>query len=136
VRGTKHQLHPPASGFNREDNNMTTIDLTRFTGGTDNYYRHALCRTVTYTDGVKYLAETANAYWLIDKVATNQLEAKIRREEFQCWKLKVKDNTAILTCDDGNDNIVHREEITYTDFPLDEVALWVSHNVILLPSEY
>lgn len=114
---------------------LTHDDLSRFTG-TDNYYRHTLCRSVTYTDGVKYLAEKAGAYWLIEKVATNQLEAKIRREEFQSWKLKVTDGAAVLTCDDGDGNIVHREEITFTDFPLDEIDLWVENGVILLPSEH
>lgn len=116
---------------------MTNLanDLRQFTG-TEHHFRHNLCRNITYTDGVKYLAEAASAYWLIDKVATNQLEPKIRREEFQSWKLKVKDGAAVLTCDDGNGNIVHSEEITFTDFPLDEIELWVENGVILLPSEH
>lgn len=114
---------------------LTRNDLSQFTG-TDHYYRHGLCRNITYTDGVKYVAETAGAYWLIDKIATNQLEPKIRREEFQAWKLRVNDSAGVLTCDDGNGNIVHSEEITFTDFPLDEIDLWVEGTVILLPSEH
>lgn len=114
---------------------LTHQDLRQFTG-TDQYYRHSLCRNVQYTDGVRYVGEAAGAYWLIDKVATNQLDAKIRREEFQSWKLAVKDGSAVLTCDDGNGNIVHSEEITFTDFPLDEIEFWVENNVILLPSEH
>nr|WP_283808573.1 DUF6876 family protein [Bradyrhizobium japonicum] len=42
----------------------------------------------------------------------------------------------MLTCDDGNGNIVHSERLDRTDFPLDEVDLWVEGNVILLPSEH
>lgn len=93
-------------------------------------------RSMTYTEGVQYLAETDGAYWLVDKVATLQLEPKVRAEEFQSWKLKVKDRTAVLTCDDGNHNIVYSEVIDFTDFPLDEIELWVEGNVILLPSEH
>lgn len=114
---------------------LTHSDLSQFTG-TDNWYRHSLCRNIVYTDGVKYLAETAGAYWLIDKVATNQLEPKIRREEFQCWRLVVRGREADLIADDGNGNIIHRELIEFTDFPLDKIELWVEGNVILLPSEH
>lgn len=110
-------------------------DLRQFTG-TDHYYRHNLVRAVTYTDGVKYLAETANAYWLIDKIATNQMKLRVGKEEFQSWKLRVNDGAATLTCDDGNDYIVHSEELTFTDFPLAEIDLWVEGGVILLPSEH
>ena len=58
-------------------------------------------------------------------------------EEFQVWKLKVNaDRTAILTCDDGNDNIVYTEQIAFTDFPLDEIKFYFTGDTILLPSEY
>lgn len=111
-------------------------DLRQFTGS-EQFYRHGLCRNVVYTEGVQYLADKAGAYWLIDKVATNQHEPKIKREEFQCWKLRLGENsTATLTCDDGNGNVVHSEEITFTDFPLPEIDLWFQNNTILLPSEY
>ena len=54
-----------------------------------------------------------------------------------CWKLLVRpDQTATLTCDDGNGNIVYRKTIEHTDFPLDEIAFYFIDNVILLPSEY
>ena len=92
-------------------------------------------RKITYTEGVQYLAEKAGAYWLIDKVATLQLKKKIRAEEFQVWKLKVAGSKASLVCEDGNDNVVYREKIEFTDFPLDEITLWFENNVIMLPSE-
>lgn len=116
---------------------ITKADLAHFTG-TDNWYRHALVRDVMYTDGVQFLAEKAKAYWLIDKIATLQLDRNIRfgSDGFQSWKLVVTNNTATLTCDDGNGVLLHSEHITFTDFPLDEIELWVEENVILLPSEH
>jgi hypothetical protein len=115
---------------------LTHADLRQFTG-TDHWYRHNLMRGITYTDGVKYVAETAGAYWLVDKVATLQLEPAVRAEEFQGWKLRVnEDQTATLTCDDGNGNVVYSEAISWTDFPLDQIELWVEGSTILLPSEH
>ncbi|WP_315729867.1 DUF6876 family protein [Bradyrhizobium sp. SZCCHNRI2010] len=114
-------------------------DLDHFTGS-ETWYRHPLCRDVLYTDGVKHVAEKGGAYWLIDKIATLQALPLVRVQEFQTWKLFVNDSRAKLTCDDGNGNIVHSEKIDYTDFPLDEIAMWVQfdgeNRTILLPSEY
>jgi hypothetical protein len=55
---------------------LTKADLLEFTG-TENWYRHSLNRNVTYTDGVKFMAESAGAYWLIDEVATGQLHPQV-----------------------------------------------------------
>lgn len=117
---------------------LTHADLSQFTGS-ETFYRHGLMRNVVYTEGVQYLAERASAYWLIDKVATLQMEPKVRAEAFQAWKLDVTGSTATLACDDGNGNIVYSERIDYTDFPLDTVSLWAvqgEHRTIMLPSEY
>lgn len=113
---------------------ITKADLAHFTGS-EQWYRHALMRNIMYTEGVQYLAEKAQAYWLIDKVATLQHVPKIRAHEFQSWKLVVTNNTATLTCS-VDDVVLHSEHITFTDFPLDEIELWVEGNVILLPSEH
>jgi hypothetical protein len=114
---------------------LKASDLANFTG-IEYRHRHGLVRHITYTEGVKYMADHGGAYWLIDKIATLQLEPKIKKEEFQFWKLKVKDNSATLTCDDGNENIVYSEHIEFTDFPLEEIRFYCTDNVILLPSEY
>ena len=42
----------------------------------------------------------------------------------------------MLTCEDGNGKRLLWERITYTDFPLEEIDLYVTGNVILLTSEY
>ena len=54
-------------------------DLAQFSG-TDNWWKHRTGR-LTYTDGVKFLAEKAGAFWLIDLVASYQT-ARLRQEEF------------------------------------------------------
>ena len=115
---------------------LTQSDLRQFTGS-EQWYRHSLVRKVLYTDGTQYVAETGGAYWLIDEIAFGQSEPKVAAEEFQVWRLKVNpDKTATLACDDGNDRVVFAKTIEYTDFPLDEIALYFTDNVILLMSEY
>jgi len=116
---------------------ITVADLIQFTGS-ENWYRHGVNRNVTFTDGAKYLAEQAGAYWLLDEIAIIQpYDTRLAAEEFQVWKLTVRsDRTATLTCDDGNGNVVFTKQIEYTDFPLDEITLWFANNVIYLPSEH
>jgi len=113
--------------------------LDNFTGS-DNLYQHWTGPNVLYTDGVKYLAERAGAFWLLDKIATLQALPKIKREEFQVWRLKVDNKKAVLTCTDGGNGgpeiKLHSEKIDFTDFPLDEITLWFTGNTILLPREY
>ncbi|MGA7385437.1 MAG: DUF6876 family protein [Methylocella sp.] len=116
---------------------LTKADLIQFTGS-EHWYRHAMVRDVLYTDGVKYVAETAGAYWLIDEIAFAQrFDKLLAAEEFQSWKLTVDaDHTATLTCEDGNGGVVFTKAIEYTDFPLAEIILYFMNNTILLPSEY
>jgi hypothetical protein len=115
---------------------LTKCDLAHFTG-TEQIWRHGLVRHIVYTDGVQHVAEAGDAYWLVDKVACAQLEAHVRCQEFQLWTLTVKaDLSADLVCTDGNGNTIATEQISYTDFPLPELKLYVTNNTILLPSEY
>ena len=112
-------------------------DLRQFTG-TEHWYRHGLARDILFTDGAKYVADEAGAYWLLDEIAFAQggIPA-VAAEEFQSWTLRVSaDAKATLTCGDGNGRTVFDKTIDFTDFPLPEIVLWFTDNVILLPSEY
>lgn len=110
---------------------MNLKELDMFTG-TENYYKHWAGFGV-YTDGVLYLAEKANAYWLLDAIFSYR-----RKESFQLWELKVnKDKSCILTMKEDSDSpILVKQEIEWTDFPLDYIKLYLIDGVLLLPSEY
>ena len=116
---------------------LTQADLNQFTGS-ETWYRHGVNRNVLFTEGAKYVADQAGAYWLLDEIAIVQPHDKrVAAEEFQVWKLVVRSNsTATLACEDGNGNILFSKEIESTDFPLDEISLWFANNVIYLPSEH
>jgi hypothetical protein len=118
---------------------ITQADLAQFTGTTQ-WYKHWLKRFV-YTDGVKYLADEGQAYWLIDAIAshqTKQLLSDPMLKEFQIWTLKVnlEDRTAKLICERDTDDVVLTQEIDYTDFPLAEIKLYLAEGVLMLTSEY
>lgn len=98
---------------------------------TDNYYKYYL--GMVYTDGVKALCTRFECYWFLDLIAFGQLKIK---GNFQVWTLKRTGFTATVTCDDGNGNILRKENIPYTDFKPLTATIWVEDNVILLPSEH
>jgi len=116
---------------------LTEADLRQFTGS-ENWYRHGLSRTILFTDGAKYVADEAGAYWLLDEIVLAQRYVeRVAGEPFQFWKLAVRpDQTATLTCDDGNGTVVYTKEFDYTDFPLAEITFYFTNNVIYLPSEH
>jgi len=60
--------------------------LSQFTGS-EHWYRHGLVRSITFTDGAKYVADSAGAYWLLDEIALAQRFVKaVADEDFQVWK--------------------------------------------------
>jgi hypothetical protein len=120
-----------------------TQHLSQFTG-TEHYYRYWL--GLVLTDGVKYLADEAGCYWLLDAIGSYQSQlAKHpdhRMQEMQSWRLTVNaDKSAVLTCvaDSGEPPVV-TQQIEMTDFPLPEIQIWVGiegdRRIALLPSEY
>ena len=120
---------------------LTETDLNSFCGTTQ-YFRY-LCG-LKLTDGVKYLADEAGAYWLLDIISSYQHDPKIRRERFQVWELTLSpDNAttgkheAVVTMKTDSDRpLMVEQQIEYTDFPLDSITLYLIDGVILLTSEY
>ena len=118
------------------DKAFTAEEIAEF-AGTANWYRHAFVKTVVYTDGVKFIAERAGAYWLIDEIAFSQIsEPALTGEEFQVWTLIVDGTSAMLRCDDGNERRLLEKRIDYTDFPEQGIKLYCTDGVIMLPGEY
>ena len=106
--------------------------------GTENYYKHPFTKTI-FTDGVKYLADNAGAYWLIDYIAFKQIEdSKIGNCDFQVWRLDAIPDacSAVITCTDGHETCIVKETIDYTDFPIATMKLYYQNNVLMLTSEY
>lgn len=117
---------------------ITQADLARFQG-TERYHQHWV-RRFQYTDGVKYLADAAEAHWLIDAIASYQPDKRVKDDEmlrhFQIWQLSVQDKSGVLTLLRDTDDPVLIQEIAYTNFPLPEVKLFLNEKVLMLPSEY
>ena len=115
---------------------MSQINLNQFTG-TGQYFR--IARTLVLTDGTKYLADAAGAYWLMDAVYSHLLELGTA-DWFVLIKLTVQKTSALLVYEDGNGNEHARQEVGYTDFPLSSITLYACWDgqywVLMLPSEY
>jgi hypothetical protein len=115
---------------------LTEADLYQFTGS-EEYYCHPLFKGFSYTEGVRFVAQQAGAYWLIEAILSWQLKDKVRQEPFQHWTLTVaKDATAKLVATDGNSVKLAVQKIAYTDFPLTKISFYLCDKVLLLPSEY
>ena len=102
--------------------------------GTTHYYRNFT--GLRFTDGVKYLADHAECYWLIDLVGSYQ--PQLRDVPFQLWRVEVRgDDSALVTMvEDTGQPIRVSQEIPFTDFPLKGFSFYCMNNVMLLKSEY
>jgi len=110
-------------------------NLKQFSGTTQ-WYKHPLFQKFVYTDGVRFLAVNAGAYWLLEFIFSNQLLPEIKAEGFQVWKITVVGTKATIVMEEGNDKMIKSFNISYTDFPLDSFTLWFVDGALLLPSEY
>jgi hypothetical protein len=115
--------------------NELLSNLSQFIG-TEKYYRITPCHLLT--DGSKYLAEQAQCFWLMDAIASHL--PKYFHDHFAVANLTIDGTSAVLTLDDGNGNVFARQNIEYTDFPLDQIKLYCGfdgeHWAIMLTSEY
>jgi hypothetical protein len=109
-------------------------ELRNFTG-TEHYYKHPFGNL--FTQGVKFLIDECQCWWLIDACISWQFDKKVSEQEFIAFKLKVNaEKSAVLYIEDGNYNVIATQEIEFTDFPLDEIIIWLSNGVFYLPSEH
>lgn len=110
--------------------------------GSEMIYKIALTQT-RYTEGIKYLADAAECYWLItdasiiakclmDRSSFITVDFKRLSEEKQVYS----GYEAEIIYGDGNDNILESCRYRVTDFPLDELRLYFVNNTLMLPSEY
>ena len=126
---------------------ISEYELSQFTG-TEKYYRHwTMRKSFAYTEGIHYLVKNGAA-WLVDVITSHQMNPKLKKgdlREFQLWELKVQNNKGVVTCksDDGKKPVI-TQNIEYTDFPLDEITIYVELGsldgeteclIAMLPSE-
>jgi hypothetical protein len=81
------------------------------------------------------MAELCGAYWLIDLIASHQINCKVAAEEFQVWTLRPA-NQGLARATDGNNELITCQQIEYTDFPLHEIKLYLDQGTLMLPGEY
>ena len=112
---------------------MLAEDLTQFTG-TEHHYLEPLSR-MKYTDGVKYFADTAGAYWFLD-IIFSEFSQLQRSVGFMSISLDVQGSEAIISATDGNNFELKGRRVDYTDCPAGTYKFFFCDDVLLLQSEY
>jgi len=118
-------------------------DIINNPGWTEKYYRFSpFPGAPVCTAGVVQLAEVAGCYWLLDIIASYQSSRKLDKA-FQVWTLEVynsetakKMGCAAIVRGFNDKTLIIKQKIPFTDFPLEELKLYLMDGVILLPSEY
>jgi hypothetical protein len=88
------------------------------------------------TDGVIAVANAAECYWLLEIIGSHQTNKRLD-PHFQVWKLVVNhENKSAIVSGYNDTTLIVTQEIAFTDFPLDELKLFLMDGIILLPSEH
>ena len=104
------------------------------------FYQIPLLRT-RFTDGLKYLANVADCFWLITDTSVIAKSLMNRSEfiDFKRLSEEKQDFTgyeAEIIYTDGNDTVLEKQGYLSTDFPLDELRLFFVNDTLMLPNEY
>ena len=123
-------------------------DLDKFTG-TLQYFKASVLYDLNLTDGINYLRNELNCFWLIDIVGSIQNLNKIKENySFIIHKIKVNEDKSFIfkSYKDYNSDLTEQEndlkyllyeqKSEYTDFKLNEFEFYQVGNVLLLKSEY
>ena len=117
------------------------LDELRNFYGTERYYRSNPGLLVT--DGVKFLADSAGCYWLLDMVWSYLPVLRKSRDTF--FVVRYAGTTGAsglfaITDDIPAHQTYAAQAVEYSDFPLDEIVLYLSATeeefVLMLRSEY
>lgn len=130
----------PSLAQKRTEQEQILQELSEFTG-TEAYHKASLFGDLVLTDGINYLRNKLNCFWLIDIVASVQHLKEIKEEKnFIVWLIEArKDKSFIVTA--WNDTPyesgkLYEQEGKYTDFPLDRFEFYQEGEVLLLKSEH
>jgi hypothetical protein len=109
--------------------------------GTEHWTRYSpmLFPKVLLTDGAAYIAQSCDAYWLMDMISSHLPSVKdgwcvaMLGQFGDKWEFKLIDDVPA-------NRIWAKQTIEATDFPLDSIKFYAQsdgeHWVIMLPSEY
>ena len=108
---------------------------------TEKYHKHLFPgkSPILLTDGCNFVRNECKAWWLFDAILSYQCEKILRDVNFQVWHFRQlkKDLSWELTCrEDSDKKPIITQKIEFSDFPLEEIKIWVIDKVALLPSEY
>lgn len=117
------------------------LDELRQFYGTEHYHRYMPGLVVT--DGVKFLADNAGCYWLLDMVWSYLPALRKSGDTFFVVRYAGTPGASGLfsiTDDIPANQTYAAQAVEYSDFPLDEIVMYLSHAggdaVLMLPTEY
>ena len=101
--------------------------------GTEQWHRYSpvLFPNILLTDGVLFIAESCDAFWLMDVISSHLTSVRKAGDTFAVALLTkdcVNGSSALFALqDDVPPNVTYATQaISYTDFPLDEIKFYVS----------
>lgn len=124
--------------MNTETETITLTNLNRFQGSEESFYNR-MFPNINYTQGVQWIGANGASWLQIAILSHLAYNKKVKNEEFVTASLLVKDDeTAVLTFDDGNDNVLATQEFEYADFPIHNVTIkfFYTNGILMLASEY
>jgi hypothetical protein len=113
---------------------MNRNDLNQFANGTGNHYQGMF--GILHTDAIQYMSLNGASWLVTDMMVILKVEKKVNSQEFVTINCVVKDKKAVVTYEDGNDNVLFTQKYGYTDLGEGEYKFFFTNNVLMFSREY
>jgi hypothetical protein len=116
-------------------------ELRNFTG-TEAYHKFSILSNMVLTDGMKFVCDAQQSYWLMDIVSSVQDNIKIQASKtFIVWRIQVNEGKSFVVSayrdsPFNKENLLYEQVGGWTDFGLTEFEFYQCGDVILLTNEY
>ena len=99
------------------------------------FYKSPTCLCI-YSAGVKFLAEQCKSFWLLSDTSIKCPDLIKKGNDYVNINLqKTGESGAVVFYEDGNKNLLFKQEYDFTTFPLEQIKLCYVNNILYLPSE-
>lgn len=104
--------------------------------GSQKYYVHRFLNLkLNITEGVKYIRDTADCFWLMDLIAVTINMYPVPMRFCLCYRSHT-DDWYFTAKSLYNDKTLHyKKVIDYSDFPLESIEILFANNIVYLQSE-
>ena len=94
-------------------------------------------RSLFLSDGCQHLMKSRDCEWFFNHILTYNLLLELKKLYLQVWNFKrIDETTGLIWCSDFDGNLLYGSSLNEKEIRVDEITIWLTGDIALLPTEY